>query len=599
MFGRKRHEQELKAEQMANTIRHQLTRLNLAYREKQRDGPPLVQQIEFVEPLIATPDLLKFEIDMARMPRGVHISDLKDPKVLETLSMACKYPVHAEHKKGAGGGFWLVVEMVERSKIPRLVKFDEMALPDRAPALALPIGIAANGKHRWDDLRGLPHLLIAGATGQGKSVLVNAILCHLARRLPPDRLRLVLIDLKGGMELSFYKGLPHVDRFVTRAIEVPATLAELQHEMDKRTRLMAERARDLDEYNQSVRDTERLPYIVAVVDEIANAMLCRDKVKLEFPDGTSRSGAVKVETESLLADLAARARATGIHLIISTQRPSVDVITGLIKANFPCRIAFGTASEVDSRVIIDDSSALGLPKGRMKFRRNMDLVDIQAPLIESPAVRRLVDAIIRGEVLPEVQPKSKAQIRDEQCGLLLDLAAREYQGKLPIVRMAQDPRIQAAGIGHNRLDVLLAYLAGESVVRRGWMRGGVYRVAWPRRRWSARFPVPAPVPAPVPEQHRASSEDAPAPTDAVPGAVPLEILPPALRLVELDQAPATVAQLDQDPGDQDAQIDQARHARILELANAGMARRRIAREIGGNYGTTLREIKSVLGDSPN
>lgn len=590
LFRRQRHPAELQAERLANVVQHQLTRLNLAYREK-RDGIQVVQQVQFVEPLIATPQEVKLEIDMSSMPRGVHITDLRDPKVLETLAVACKYPVRAEHKRGAGGGFWFVVELEERSKIPRMVKFDEMQLPDRAPALALPIGVGENGKQRWEDLRKLPHLLIAGATGQGKSVMVNAILCHLARRLAPAQLRLYLVDLKGGMELSFYKPLPHVDAFVTRTSEVPGLLLKLQAEMERRTRLMAERARDLDEYNDQVPDGERLPYIVAVIDEIANAMLSRDKIKVEL-DGTSRTSAIKLEVESLLADLAMRARATGIHLIISTQRPSVDVVTGLIKANFPCRIAFGTASEVDSRVIVDDSGALGLDKGRMKFRRNMELLEIQAPLIETDQVRRWVDAIARGEIPAEAPRKSREQLRREQCGLVLDIAEREYNKRLPVVRLAEHHAIAAAGIGHNRLDNLLGYLAAAGVIGRSWLRGGVYSVRWPRRRWAQMFPVPSPV-LPLSGgdsvECRVSSNLVPARSNAVPV---LELLSENQHgnLTELAQEPpaTTIEEIISAAEDQ-------RAALIRQLSSAGESRRQIARRLGGRYQDALRVVADVLG----
>lgn len=478
-FKRQRHPHELTAERMANVIQHQLTRLNLAYREK-RDGVTVVQSVEFVQPLIATPEEIKIEVDIARLPRAVTIPDLRDSKVLETLSAACKAPVRAEHKRGAGGGFWFVVELVERSSIPRMVPWSAMRQPERAPALAIPIGVGENKAARWEDLRKLPHLLVAGATGQGKSVMVNAILCHLARRWAPDVLQLWLVDLKGGMELSYYEGLPHLPpgRFVTKAPDLPELLADLQSEMDRRTALLRGEARDIDDYNAQQPAGRRLPYIVLVVDEIANAMLNRSKVVL---DGQKMT--VAQATEILLADLAARARATGIHLIVSTQRPSVDVVTGLIKANFPCRIAFGTASEVDSRVIVDDSSAHGLLTGRMKFRRNMELLELQAPLITDSQVRQVVSAVQRGEYQPE-PVKSAEDIAREQIGYLLSVAESQLGRRFAVRELAKQTR---GLISRDRIEELAARLERERILRKQF--GPRPRlICVTARQWQAKYP---------------------------------------------------------------------------------------------------------------
>ena len=409
-----RHPVALLAEELANTIQHQLTRLNLAYRFKQ-EGREYTQRVEFVEPLIATPAEIRFEIDVNRLPRSVTITDLRKPEVLETLSVACKHPLRAEHKRGKGGGFWFVVELEEKATIPRLVKFADLRLPQSAPALVLPVGVGPNRAQRWEDLRDLPHLLIAGATKQGKSVMVNAVLCTLIRRLPPDRLRLFLCDLKGGMELAFYEDVPHVEQFIVKPAELPPMLAALQAELDRRTELLRGKARDLDGYNYQVGRDRALPYLVVVVDEIANAMLNKERITVG-----DRKGSIKDLTESYLADLAARARAVGIHLIISTQRPSVDVVTGLIKANFPCRIAFGTASEIDSRVIIDDGGAHGLTPGRMLFRRNMELLELQAPFLSDGEVRRQVAAAIAGEAFAP-PPETEEDRARRQIGMLLDV----------------------------------------------------------------------------------------------------------------------------------------------------------------------------------
>lgn len=485
MMFRKRHAAEANAERIANVIRQQLTRLNLAYRAK-ADGVEYIQQVDFVEPLIATPSEIKLEVDISRLPRGVHVSDLKDSKLLETLGAACRHPVRAEQIRGHGGGFWFVVELEERSKIPSLFRWDDLMLPQRAPALMIPFGVGENGKQRWEDLRTLPHLLIAGATGQGKSVLVNAILCYLVARLTPQQLRLVLVDLKGGVELSPYEGLPHVDCLITKRHELPGKLLELQAEMDRRTEIMRGSARDIDEHNKKLPPSKRLPYIVAVIDEIANAMLSKDKIRIEMGD-EQRKGTVSSETQSLLADLAARARATGIHLIVSTQRPSVDVITGLIKANFPCRVAFGTASDVDSRVIIDDPRAAGLNRGRMQFRRNMDLIELQAPLIDTQAVMTWIERIKAGDK-PQLSQSDELAKRNVHILMIAKVSRDDFGGSVPIVKLAKHPAIQSLSIGRNKVAAYVAELAQLGAVTRGWFRS-VYKLKWSNERFQREFGI--------------------------------------------------------------------------------------------------------------
>jgi S-DNA-T family DNA segregation ATPase FtsK/SpoIIIE len=476
MFWRKqRHALEIEAEQCANVIQHQLTRLNLAYREKV-ERVDVVHRVEFIEPLIATPTEVRIEVDMSRLPRAVTITDLRQPDVLETLSVACKHPVRAEHKKGKGGGFWFVVELEERATIPRLVKFDDMKPPENAPALIIPIGIGEHKRQQWEDLRKLPHLLIAGATGQGKSVMVNSLLCWLARRLPPTQLQMYLCDLKGGMELSFYRDLPHTQKLITRNRQLPVMLSWLQQEMDRRTDLMAGSARDLDDYNKHKDPNQQLPYILVVIDEIANAMLAKEKIRIN----DEQHGTIASLTESLLADLAARARATGIHLIVSTQRPSVDVVTGLIKANFPSRIAFGTSSEIDSRVIIDDGSAAGLDKGRMKFRRNMDLLELQAPFLADSDVVQHVRKAIAGEMLSTgLTPE---ELERQTIGQLLHLAETEFAGTFPVKKLV--PR---SGVSHARIEEIAKQLESAGILKKNF--GPRARsIAVPPGQWKKLYP---------------------------------------------------------------------------------------------------------------
>ena len=221
-------------------------------------------------------------------------------------------------------------------------------------ALPLALGQDVSGEAVVAALETMPHLLIAGATGAGKSVCLHAMLMTWLLFRTPDQVRLLLIDPK-RVELTRYNGLPHlITPVVTDLEKAQGALQWALQEMDTRYRRLARLgARSLAEYNQRAADAgeEALPYIVVVIDELADLMMLAPQ-----------------RTEQALIRLAQLARATGIHLVVATQRPSVDVVTGLIKANFPARIAFAVASQVDSRVVLDRPGAERLlGRGDMLF----------------------------------------------------------------------------------------------------------------------------------------------------------------------------------------------------------------------------------------
>ena len=221
--------------------------------------------------------------------------------------------------------------------------------------LALALGRDVSGQPVVADLARMPHLLIAGATGSGKSVCITALAACLAMNNSPEDLRMVMIDSK-MVELLRFNGLPHLyGKVETNVQRILGVLRWVVVEMEHRYRLLeADRARDLEAYNRRLsrkKDGIPLPRIVVLIDELADLMM-------STPD----------QTEHNLVRLAQMARATGIHLIVATQRPSTDVVTGLIKANFPARLAFAVASGVDSRVILDTSGAESLlGRGDMLF----------------------------------------------------------------------------------------------------------------------------------------------------------------------------------------------------------------------------------------
>ncbi|MDX1613077.1 MAG: DNA translocase FtsK [Candidatus Promineifilaceae bacterium] len=246
--------------------------------------------------------------------------------------------------------------------------------------LRIGLGQDVAGKPIATDLAQMPHLLIAGTTGSGKSVCVNSIVASLLLQNTPDKLKLVMVDPK-RVELTGYNGIPHLIAPVVVDLErVVGTLQWALREMDKRYKHLAETgARNIVEYNKKAADNghEPMPYIVIVIDELADLMMLSPE-----------------ETERSITRLAQMARATGIHMVIATQRPSVDVVTGLIKANFPARVAFAVASSTDSRVILDSTGAERLlGQGDMLFQSP----DAAAPLrmqgafVSEPELRRIID----------------------------------------------------------------------------------------------------------------------------------------------------------------------------------------------------------------
>ncbi len=261
--------------------------------------------------------------------------------------------------------------------------------------LKIALGQNVSGKPVFADLAEMPHLLIAGATGSGKSVCINAIVSSLIFNNGPDAVRLVMIDPK-MVELTRYNGLPHLIAPVVVELETAvAALRWVTFQMDERYRkFSAEKARHLEDYNRKLaaQSQDPLPRIVVVIDELADLMMMSPE-----------------EVERSICRIAQMARATGIHLVIATQRPSVDVVTGLIKANFPARISFAVTSQVDSRVILDTAGAEKLlGRGDMLFMApdSSHLQRLQGCFVSDREVENLVKFWM--EALPAEGPPTPA-----------------------------------------------------------------------------------------------------------------------------------------------------------------------------------------------
>jgi S-DNA-T family DNA segregation ATPase FtsK/SpoIIIE len=275
--------------------------------------------------------------------------------------------------------------------------------------LTFALGRDVAGRAQGVDLAKMPHLLIAGATGSGKSVMVNALITSLLCNATPDDVRMILVDLK-RVELASYNGLPHLlVPVITEPERAKAALKWAVNEMEGRYRRFAgATARNIKAYNESRADpADRMPYIVIVVDELADLMMREGK-----------------HVEEPIVRLAQKARATGIHMVLATQRPSVNVVTGLIKANFPSRIAFAMASQIDSRTILDTPGAEDLiGRGDMLYQPS-DLprpMRLQGVFVSDIEIGR-VTAYWRGQIEDPHYDMAIVESDDEGTAPVDDLA---------------------------------------------------------------------------------------------------------------------------------------------------------------------------------
>jgi S-DNA-T family DNA segregation ATPase FtsK/SpoIIIE len=253
--------------------------------------------------------------------------------------------------------------------------------------LAVGLGLNVSGEVVVADIDRMPHVLIAGATGSGKSVAVNAFILQILFRASPEEVKFILVDPK-RVELTQYNGIPHLlTPVIVDPEKVLAALGWAVAEMEKRYKLFAEvGVRNIAGYNE-VSGFQALPYIIIIIDELADIILFAPN-----------------KVEDTITRLAQMARATGIHLILATQRPSVDVLTGLIKANIPCRIAFNVTSMIDSRVIIDSPGAEKLlGRGDMLFipPEQAKPTRIQGTFISEPEMQRILHVVKQSGIVPQ------------------------------------------------------------------------------------------------------------------------------------------------------------------------------------------------------
>ena len=319
------------------------------------------------------PSITRYELKPEKGVKISRITALADDIALALAATSVRIEAPIPGKSAVG----IEVPNAQTSIVSIREILDSLPQRGTVPPLHMALGKDITGRPVFGDLGKMPHLLVAGATGSGKSVCLNTIIASLLVSATPDQVQMLFIDPK-RVELTVYNGIPHlIKEVITDARLAAGALFEMTKEMDSRYERFAKAGvRKIEEYNAKF-PAENLPYVVIVIDELADLMLIAP---------------AKVETT--ICRLAQLARATGIHLVVATQRPSVDVITGIIKANIPSRVAFAVSSQVDSRTILDMVGA-----ERLLGRGDMLFLPIDAPkpvrsqgaLITGPEVTRLVE----------------------------------------------------------------------------------------------------------------------------------------------------------------------------------------------------------------
>ncbi len=403
--------------------------------------------------VVSGPHVSRYEIQLAPGTKVAKVAQLRDDLAYALASTDIRILAPIPGKKAVG------VEVPNQRR--RLVRLGDIydGRPKGASPLAVWLGKDVSGQAVWTDLAPMPHGLVAGTTGSGKSGCINAMLCSVLLHASPNEARLVLVDPK-RVELNHYERLPHLlTPVVTNPRLAANVLANLIVEMESRYGVMGEaRARNLVELNRIRRKAGEapLPYILCVIDELADLMMI-----------------APAEVEDSIIRLAQKSRAVGIHLVLATQRPSTDVITGTIKVNIPARIAFSVASQVDSRVILDQGGAETLlGQGDMLYRPvgTSRLQRLQGAFVTEDEIARLVSHWARqgepdfDEALLEVREEAGDERGDELSpdhdDLLAEAGRIVVQSQTASVSMIQ----RRLRVGYTRAGRLIDMLERRGII---------------------------------------------------------------------------------------------------------------------------------------
>lgn len=339
--------------------------------------------------------------------------------------------------------------------------FEDKLFQEASSPLTLALGKDIVGKPFITDLKKLPHLLIAGTTGSGKSVGINAMILSLLYKNSPDQLRLLMIDPK-MLEFSTYNDIPHLlTPVITKPKQAIAALNNMVNEMERRYELMAKsRTKNIENYNEKMKKEggDAFPYIVVIIDELADLMMTSGK-----------------DVEFSIARLAQKSRACGIHLIVATQRPSVDVVTGLIKANLPSRISYRVGQKIDSKIILDQMGAESLlGRGDMLFTPPgaTGLVRLHAPWATEEEIEKIVE-FIKAQREPNydrsfLQEENESPERGVSSGVSDGVLDELYEDAKNIVLSDKKTSIsylqRRLQIGYNRSATIIEQLENQGVL---------------------------------------------------------------------------------------------------------------------------------------
>ncbi len=330
---------------------------------------------------------------------------------------------------------------------------------DVSKLLQIPLGKDISGKTQFMEIDKTPHMLIAGATGSGKSVFINSMVISLLYKATPSDVKMIMIDPK-KVELAPYNGIPHLlTPVVTDPKKAAVILKKMVAEMEYRYEMFAKtNVRNIEGYNKRIEkdkdlDYAKFPYIVIIIDELADLMMVASN-----------------EVESSIARLAQMARAAGIHLVIATQRPSTDVITGLIKSNIPTRLSFSVSSSIDSRTILDSSGAEKLlGKGDMLYSANgeNELVRIQAAFLSDEEILAVVEDIVENNIVENNEDKHSFEKEIEEFENSVELDELYEQAKSLVIeyqRASTSLLQRELKVGFNRASKIMDQLESTNII---------------------------------------------------------------------------------------------------------------------------------------
>lgn len=442
-------------------VTNALDRLGMCYRFRKSEKDWFVggkRSVRF-DVIRLQPEALSFHVDTARLPRGVNIMQLMQPDVLTDLTLSCGVRVTAEYSEKIGA--WYILERATGARgVPAHVPYADMLerFPEQADGLAIAFGLQSNNRVVYRSLSEMPHMLVAGTTGAGKSNFLNSVLCSWISRNHPDALKIIAVDLKGGMEFNPYRDVPHImqvpglQKIINDREQVEAALEWLFAEVERRIKLIEGAGKNnIAKYNQKHK-SHPLPRIVLLIDEYADLALFAK---------------LKARVEPLLTNICQRSRAVGIHVLLCTQRPEVAVVSGNIKGVLPAKVAFNCTNNASSMVILDNSSAKGLGTvGRCILQLNGVDLEVQTPYMPDDLVADVIKAAIANQGLKLAELRKHDVTPDE----IMRWALTTAQGEMSVNLVYQTFR--GRGLGKEEVLNWLKSWDGQQFV----VNGSLFRV---------------------------------------------------------------------------------------------------------------------------